>query len=146
MLAVLCAVLAIVPFLFLLPESILASYIDTKSGIEALIVSPNGTPSFVEDCKHRIVIGVTAFSLDLLCCIGMWCVVGVAFNLLSRCWQLFTWILAIVAGFGSALLRKSMIGSQTDRTFIFMILIIPVVVGTLSLLGLILTALRQETA
>jgi hypothetical protein len=145
-LAALCALLAVVPFLLLLPMSILASYIDVKASIEDLIASPNGTPAFVEDSHRRIVLGVVTLLLDILCCVGMWCIVGVALNLLGRRWQLLTWTAAIFAGFGSALIRWSqigwsMIGPKTDHTFIFMVIVAPIMIGVLGVVGLLISIL-----
>jgi hypothetical protein len=128
--------------------SILASYVDVKASIEGLIASPNGTSSFVEDSHRRIVLGIATFLLDLLCCVGMWCIVGVALDLLARRWQLFTWAAAIIAGFGSALIRSqigwSMIGPKTDHTFIFMVIVAPIIIGVLGVFGLVISILDRR--
>ena len=122
--------------------SLMGSYVEIKSGLTALQNSPEGTTSFKQDQSHIVITSVAALLLDALSCVGMWGLIAIVLNVISLRWQLYIWISAMIAGFGSSLLRVQYIGPQTDHNFMVIVIIIPAFVGTASILGFLTTLLR----
>jgi hypothetical protein len=126
-----------------MPQSALASYLEIEGGISALQESPQGTSSFKQDQYHAIAISAAALCLGILACAGMWGLIAIIFNVISRRWQIVTWTAAMIAGFGFTLLRLNYIGPQTDHNYIIMVIIVPALVGAASIFGVALTLMDR---
>jgi hypothetical protein len=119
--------------------------VEIKGSVTALYESPEGTSSFKQGQYHSLAVSVATLFLDLLVCAGMWGLIAIVFNVISPPWQNFTWITSVVASLGSMLLRLPYIArsdseiNTTDRTFVYVVIFIPAVVGMSSILGLILS-------
>jgi hypothetical protein len=140
--AILCAI-SVTPTAFLCFPWIFAT---AQSLFELLIHLENtGTPGHIADRNTWIFTYSTALFLYLTGFIAYWGLFAVGFNLLRKPWELLIWICAIITGFGMALHNWNSVGPSTDRSFVSMIIYIPLVVAFFSIVSFVLR-LMQNTA
>jgi hypothetical protein len=138
------ATLAIaVPVVFLklpwLPATV-QSFVQTATESTA-----NGTTGYIKDHGERLWRLVAAL---LFYIIGLWAIVGLSGIALGlrRCLaaQRIAWLSALIIGVGLPIFDSVRIAPSTDRSYVFLVIYLPIGIAVLSLFALVITCVSQR--